>query len=227
MTDPRERAERLFQAGRQEHPGRQLRERLLAIDLEPEQRRWWTTPRRFAVGSVAVALTTATLLLWPTRHERPRLAAEPATERSIAAVTPRVFEAELTPDLPQRAAPVVPAELPKSEPSPPVRPAATLPVELDSLRRVRTALSAGDSSAALDELDRYEREIRGTQLRAEAALLRIEAMSQRGERAAASRLAADFVERHPHSPLVDRARTFVSAPVPTGSNTTEDPIPPQ
>lgn len=226
MTNRHDGAERLFQAGRDELPGRELRERLLAIELPSERRSVWPVPR-FAFASAAVALATTLLLFWPTRREPPRLAAEPTADRSAAAVTPSASEAEPAPEPPRRIAPVSSAEPPAPRVAPAKRPPATLPTELDSLRRVRTALAAGDTHAALDELDRYDRELRGTQLRAEASLLRIEALSRRGDPAAASRLAAAFVERHPHSPLVDRARTFLAAPAATGSNTAEAPIPSQ
>jgi len=46
-------------------------------------------------------------------------------------------------------------------------------------------------------------------LRAEATLLRIQALARAGNAQAASTLAQRFVEQNPDSPLVDRARSFI------------------
>ncbi|MDX2055436.1 MAG: hypothetical protein SFV15_23745 [Polyangiaceae bacterium] len=86
---------------------------------------------------------------------------------------------------------------------------ATLSDELEALKVAQTALSASDAPGALRALDRYDRVLRGQKLRAEASLLRIEALSAAGQAEAASKLASRFVEENPNSPLVDRARTFI------------------
>jgi hypothetical protein len=86
---------------------------------------------------------------------------------------------------------------------------ATLADELDSLKIAQQALSASDLPAALEALDRYDRVLKGQKLRAEATLLRIEALSRSGQRNAAAGLARRFAEQNPTSPLVDRARSFI------------------
>jgi outer membrane protein assembly factor BamD (BamD/ComL family) len=81
--------------------------------------------------------------------------------------------------------------------------------ELSALKVASSALSAGDPQAALAALDRYDRVLKGQKMRAEATLLRIEALARGGQTEAASVLAQRFVEQNPGSPLVDRARSFV------------------
>jgi outer membrane protein assembly factor BamD (BamD/ComL family) len=82
--------------------------------------------------------------------------------------------------------------------------------ELSALKVASSALSAGDPQAALVALDRYDRVLKGQKMRAEATLLRIEALSRAGQAEAASALAQSFVKQNPGSPLVDRARSFVN-----------------
>jgi hypothetical protein len=104
--------------------------------------------------------------------------------------------------------------LPKTSPSASLSPApvhsapASLTDELSSLKVASSALSAGDAHAALAALDGYDR-MKGQKMRAEATLLRIEALSRAGQPDAASTLAKRFVDQNPESPLVDRARSFV------------------
>jgi hypothetical protein len=86
---------------------------------------------------------------------------------------------------------------------------ASLSDELSALKVASSALAAGDAQAALAALDRYDRLLKGQKLRAEATLLKIEALSRAGQTEASSALARRFVEQNPGSPLVDRARSFV------------------
>lgn len=85
----------------------------------------------------------------------------------------------------------------------------SLSEELSALKRASAALEAGNVPAALSALDQYDYVLKGKVMRAEATLIRIEALSRAGRKAAASALAARFVEQNPGSPLVDRARSFV------------------
>jgi hypothetical protein len=103
----------------------------------------------------------------------------------------------------------IPSAAPAPSTPPPVHSApATLTDELSSLKLASSALSAGDARAALAALDQYDR-MKGQKMRAEATLLRIEALARAGQPDAASTLAKRFVEQNPESPLVDRARSFV------------------
>jgi outer membrane protein assembly factor BamD (BamD/ComL family) len=86
----------------------------------------------------------------------------------------------------------------------------TLADELETLKRAQSALDAGDARRALTTLDRYDRAAKGQRLRAEATVLRIEALSRAGQHGAAAALARRFVDQNPESPLVDRARSFIA-----------------
>jgi predicted Zn-dependent protease len=96
-----------------------------------------------------------------------------------------------------------------SAPAPAHSAPASLSDELSALKRASSALNAGDTSGALSALDQYDHVLKGTKMRAEATLLRIETLSRAGQAGAASELAQRFVAQNPESPLVDRARSFV------------------
>jgi hypothetical protein len=205
-----------------------------SVDASPHATgRRWVASRRFAAArrrylpgaAVALALAAAALLGLSTRFgsahrdlfsiapeqvasEPPAIEVAPAPNAQAA----RASNAE--PAAPAPAEPPVPAEPAASEPT---RHAAraraggsapTLADEVAALDRARAALTAGDAARALALVDQYERVLRGTTLRAEAALLRIEALAASGRRAQAEALARRFVAQHPGSPLADRARAL-------------------
>jgi outer membrane protein assembly factor BamD (BamD/ComL family) len=78
--------------------------------------------------------------------------------------------------------------------------------QLELLQQARSLLRSGQPKEALVALDRYESELGGTDLRDEAALLRIEALAAQGRAAEAAALARRFVLEHPDSPLAERAQ---------------------
>ncbi|AKV03980.1 hypothetical protein AKJ09_10643 [Labilithrix luteola] len=88
--------------------------------------------------------------------------------------------------------------------------AASFDDELELVERARTALASGDTSACLDVLDRYARVIRGGVFEREVAVMRIEALMARGERARAKALGEKFLATTPNSPYTDRVRSFVT-----------------
>jgi hypothetical protein len=83
-------------------------------------------------------------------------------------------------------------------------PAASLGEQLEQIKRIRSALRAGEHRRALELIDAY-RALPGGELAAEASLLRIEALALSGEREAAAREARQFASDYPNSPLIDRA----------------------
>jgi hypothetical protein len=138
-----------------------------------------------------------------------RISAEPSSSR----LQPRATQA---PSAPVRASIAAPSGLPSAKPAPSfsvpttVRSApASLTDELGTLKLASNALNAGDARAALAALDQYDHVLKGTKMRAEATLLRIEALARVGETGAGSALAERFVAQNPESPLVDRARSFI------------------
>ncbi len=102
----------------------------------------------------------------------------------------------------------------KATPAPQaVQPAAsTLADEVAALQVARVALAAHDPSGAIVALDRYKSRFPAGKLGPEATVLRIDALTQRGDRAAASALGDRFLAAHPHSPYADRVNSILSAP---------------
>jgi hypothetical protein len=91
------------------------------------------------------------------------------------------------------------------------RAAAALPSlaeQVDHIKRARAALRAGRSEQALVLLDEYQNGSGGSELAAEAGLLRIEALAAAGRKAEAASEARRFATDFPTSPLIDRAQRF-------------------
>ena len=215
---------RLFELARNETPPAGAEQRALEALLrevgaeKPGVERPSGRPRWLVVASAVAALAAGSALLLRPNEVSPGISAEP---RSFA---PPVPERRTAPRLeaPSAAVPPVPSSPvgPKPIPARPLQPAASgspavhsapasLSDELSALKVASSALSAGDTRAALAALDRYDRVLKGQKMRAEATLLRIEALDRAGQAQAASALAQRFVAQNPGSPLVDRARSFV------------------
>jgi outer membrane protein assembly factor BamD (BamD/ComL family) len=90
-------------------------------------------------------------------------------------------------------------------------PKRSLAFEVDLLDRARRTLLAGRAADALSTLDRYGREYPSGILQPEAAVLRIQALEQRGDRAAAAALARQFIASHPGSRHVESLRALVES----------------
>ncbi len=210
--DPLDRfGERLFEAARREPKPEGAEQRALSAALRvareaPQRRLSRGALGAMLFGSVAIA---AGLTLWV--RPKPRL--DPiSAEPSIAHVGRRAAASSAAP---VASAPTIAPtnNLKRSNALPSASVArsapATLSDELEALKLASTALNAGDASAALKALDRYDQLLDGGKLRAEATLLRIQALARSGNVQAASALAQQFVDRNPDSPLVDRARAFI------------------
>ncbi len=87
----------------------------------------------------------------------------------------------------------------------------SLTAEVAALDRAREALAAGRGAEVLRELDSYERGVRTGVLDPEATVLRIDALQQVGNRAAAAELARKFVATHPSSAHAPRLRAMIEA----------------
>ncbi|WP_437602503.1 hypothetical protein WMF28_12890 [Sorangium sp. So ce590] len=112
----------------------------------------------------------------------------------------------------------VPEERAAEEPPPPAataagsprareRSARTLASELALLDKARRALRSGDTAAALALLARHAREFADPQLADEAAVIRVEALASKGDRAGANAAARRFLQEHPGSPHADRVES--------------------
>ena len=88
--------------------------------------------------------------------------------------------------------------------------AATLAQELMALDAARTAVAHQQPRRAIALLDAYARAYPDGTLGPEAEILRIDALSQGGQRAAARHHAEAFVRRYPSSVLAARARQYLA-----------------
>ena len=219
--DPLDRlSARLFRAAREEQPPNAAERRAFEAALrEVGAARAAKTRSRFLL--LAAALTSLALfLVLQSKRERADVSIAAELPSSTTRGSNRL-PATATPQLPAPAPVEAPSALSSAKPRPvaPERPASlpTLADELEALRVAEKSLSAGDPAEALKALDRYDRVLKGQKLRAEATLLRIEALSKAGQASAAAELAAHFAKQNPSSPLVDRARSFIEKPEPGGS----------
>jgi hypothetical protein len=165
-----------------------------------------------AIGSVVALVPTG---VWVARTQRTvSMAPAPAVTEAVTAA-PRAPEAKTPPALAPSPEVNEPAVEAKPAPAPQAaQPAssATLADEVAALQAARNALAAHDPSGAIVALDRYKSRFPSGKLAPEATVLRIDALNQRGDRAAASALGDRFLAAHPHSPYADRIRSILSAP---------------
>jgi hypothetical protein len=90
------------------------------------------------------------------------------------------------------------------------RPEPSLFEEQRIIESARAAVARGDARTAFSVLDHYERAYASKQFWPEALALRVEALRNSGQLAAARVLAADFAQKYPHHPLLQRVRSAVA-----------------
>jgi hypothetical protein len=178
---------------------------------------------KWLTATACVAIAAAAALLLRPQEDSVGISAEPSTvaraqpkqqsaarEAAPSEVVPAEPSVQVAPKLKTSAEPSpLSASAPSRASAPTPSTPASLSDELSALKGASNALSTGDPQAALAALDRYDRVLKGQKLRAEATLLKIEALARAGQAEASSELAQRFVEQNPGSPLVDRARSFV------------------
>ncbi len=86
--------------------------------------------------------------------------------------------------------------------------------EIASFDRARAALEAGEVDRALALLDTYERRFPAGTFVQEAEVLRVKALSAKGDRAGARRTGERFLAAHPSSPHASRIRAIVDSSSP-------------
>lgn len=231
-------AQRLWESAASERAPDELRARILARrgSTEPahdERPRSEPRPRlraswfwlAAAFGVVALALVVRR----SARDDTPAIGAEIPTHnvrsaRSAGTVTdartvspamplPRAVGSENP--TPPRLAPPKSVNSARAPAASAERPPPNLAEELQMLQSARALIRAGNHGEALQALDAYAKDAKGSSLGSEASLLRIEALAGSGRRSEASSLARRFVEQNPNSPLVDRARSFYDQETPS------------
>lgn len=197
----------------------------------------WLAAKWVLVGALgATTLITATTLLSTADADEPRatapLAAAAPPTAVLQAQAPVAETASLPALPPVEAAPLAPPPAAVSPPSSsvdgerspgsaapqalaesagdspaPTNPASALAAELALLRQARAAVGAGRAAEALAALDAHRR-LGTTHLGEEAEVLRVEVMALSGDRAGASRRAAELLARRPESPYAARLRAL-------------------
>ena len=208
---------RLFQAARSEALPEGAEQRALDAarserGRQPQANMQFSGRRKWLTAAACVAIAAGAALLLRPKETTLAISAEPS-HAARSEPEPRSVPRSEAPSAAPPALPSPPASAklvaPSAKPSPVPAAPASLSDELSALKVASTALSAGNTQAALAALDRYDRVLKGQKMRAEATLLRIEALSRAGQTQAASAMAQRFVEQNPGNPLVDRARSFV------------------
>jgi hypothetical protein len=147
----------------------------------------------------------------PVAHEAHRVALAPnrpwmkrSVETPIESPPPsEVADAE--PEKPAVLAPIAPIASKKNGPS--------LSDEVKELDRARAALNSGDASRAIEALDQHDKQFGTALLGPEAMVLRIEALSARGDKNGAAALANQFLAVYPHSAYASRVRSLLATSV--------------
>jgi len=210
--------EALFEAARQERPDARTvarakvltRNALRGIRAASARERARAEPPRYfpALGAALSVLVALFVLVSieraPERTDRVTTIIPEAIAMEARTPAPLKREPQAAHEQAENAAPKPATTTGKRE----RRAAPTLSEEIALLDEARTALGARDAARVIALVERYERELGGTRMRAEAELLRIEALAQSGQRAQAAKLALHFMEQHEGNPLAARARAL-------------------
>lgn len=138
------------------------------------------------------------------------------TNPSAPAVEPKALSPA---DLPPAAAPAaVPAPSPNARASAAAAAApsseSSLSGEIAAFDRARAAFDAGDSDRALALVDAYEKRFPAGTFVQEAEVLRVQALSRKGDAAGARRAGQRFLAAHPTSPHAARIRAILDSSSP-------------
>ena len=139
------------------------------------------------------------------RQRLPQPTTEPAAPLPAAASATEIAVVAPTPPEPTPSMRPLPRSL--SRPAAPAR-ALGLAAETGALDEARSALRSGQPAQALRALDSYSKSFPRGAMAQEATVLRIEALSQLGDRSGADALAARVLRAHPTSPLAPRVRAL-------------------
>ncbi len=176
-------------------------------------RKGMTIAKWGVVAVVAVAIPAAILL---------RGGDEPAPAKLVpSALKAPATEVKATPLQPANAegpAPLSLEDLPTLPSEPPAtggpaakQPQGSLADEVAQLQKAKLALKGGSPAQALAELGTYAQRFPRPMLGTEAAVLRIEALSQNGDATHAKALAESFLAKNPNSPYAARLRSLTGA----------------
>jgi hypothetical protein len=174
-----------------------------------------------AVGGVLVLRSARTADAPPAAVPTSSLATA-ATAATTAQPGPVITPAPTPPpsDEPKAVSPAdLPAAAPAALPATTATTAATsgatatpsFAEEIASFERARAALDAGDADRAIALVDTYERRFPAGTFLQEAEVLRVQALTRKGDSAGARRVGQRFLAAHPTSPHAARIRAILDA----------------
>lgn len=137
----------------------------------------------------------------------------PATEVRATPLpaAPAAAEAEGPAPLALEDLPTLPSVVSATGSAPSKQAQGSLADEVAQLQKAKLALKGGSPAQALAELGAYGQRFPRPMLGAEATVLRIEALSQTGDKGRAKSLAEGFLAKNPNSPYAARLRTLTGA----------------
>lgn len=135
----------------------------------------------------------------------------PATEVKATPLPAAPAVAEGPAPLALEDLPTLPSVAPATGSAPAKQTQGSLADEVAQLQKAKLALKGGSPAQALTELGTYAQRFPRPMLGAEATVLRIEALSQTGDKGRAKSLAEGFLAKNPSSPYAARLRTLTGA----------------
>ncbi|HEX2875912.1 MAG TPA: hypothetical protein VHP33_31895 [Polyangiaceae bacterium] len=135
----------------------------------------------------------------------------PATEVKATPLPAAPVEAEGPAPLALEDLPTLPSVAPATGSAPSKQAQGSLADEVAQLQKAKLALKGGSPAQALAELATYAQRFPRPMLGAEATVLRIEALSQSGDKGRAKSLAEGFLAKNPNSPYAARLRSVTGA----------------
>lgn len=167
------------------------------------------------IASLVGVGAAGALSVWAAVHLLAPPAAPPPQKQPEAGTRAAVV-AGASAEQPITSTPLARVPEPASPPKPSVRSHSvasperdSLPLELEALDRARSALAGGDASRALALLDEHSTRFPKARLRAESAVLRIEALAASGQKSAAIRLGRQLLAREPNGPYARRVHSLL------------------
>lgn len=177
-----------------------------------------TTVAKWGVLAVAAVAIPAAILLSrgddapAAPNPSPSALEAPAREVKAAPPAPAPAEAEAPAPLALEDLPTLPSVAPATGTAPSGKHSqGSLADEVAQLQKAKLALKGGSPGQALAELGTYAQRFPRPMLGTEATVLRIEALSQSGDRARAKALAEGFLAKNPNSPYAARLRSLTGA----------------
>jgi hypothetical protein len=222
----------LLQLARSEGPSMDGRRKILAgiaaasaASLASQQAQAATTAgkgltvAKWGVLAVAAVAIPAALLLRggddasAPLQPAPSALKAPATEVKAAPLPAAPVAAEVDGPAPLALEdlPTLPSVAPATGSAPAKQAQGSLADEVAQLQKAKLALKGGSPGQALTELGTYAQRFPRPMLGAEATVLRIEALSQSGDKGRAKSLAEGFLAKNPNSPYAARLRTLTGA----------------